>query len=257
MLAIESPLCVPNFLTDKYGAMPYSPVTLSPASIAATLKLPENPSNESEPKEDKTIGKHLGVADILRLYFDDYRKNNAVTPRQYKVVYDILNCRTGSFGYSISACDNCGHTEVFLNSCRNSHCPNCQGKKRIEWVDSRLNDLLPVPYYHGVFTLPNGIFPFCLYNQQVVYDLLMSSAAKTVEAFGYDSKWLGGKTGFFMVLHTWGQQLCVHPHVHCVIPAIGYNKDSCELVRSKYEKNDFLFPGVDYPKCLEASSLLD
>jgi hypothetical protein len=99
-----------------------------------------------------------------------------------------------------------------------------------------------VPYYHGVFTLPNGIFPFCLYNQKVVYDLLMSSTAETLEAFGYDSKWLGGKTGFFMVLHTWGQQLCVHPHVHCVIPAIGYNQDNCELVRSKYEKNDFLFP---------------
>jgi len=184
----------------------------------------------------------LSIAAIFRQYWADYRQNNQVTPRQSKVVYDILNCRTGSFGYSISACDNCSHTEVFFNSCRNSHCPNCQGKKRIEWVDSRLNDLLPVPYYHGVFTLPNGIFPFCLYNQQVVYDLLMSSAAKTVEAFGYDSKWLGGKTGFFMVLHTWGQQLCVHPHVHCVIPAIGYNKDKCELVRSKYEKNDFLFP---------------
>lgn len=182
------------------------------------------------------------VADIFRLYWKDFQITNPVTERQFKVVYDILNCRTGAFGYCVSACDVCGHREIFPNSCRNSHCPGCQGRKRDEWVQARLDDLLPVPYYHAVFTLPNKIFPLCLYNQQIIYDLLFRSAAETLQEFGYDTKWLGGQTGFFMVLHTWGQLLSVHPHVHCVIPAGAYNKDTCEWVHPKYEKNNFLFP---------------
>ena len=182
------------------------------------------------------------IADIFRLYWKDFQSTNPVTERQYKVIYDILNCRTGSFGYCISACDACVHTTIFPNSCRNSHCPGCQGRKRNQWVEARLDDLLPVPYYHSVFTLPNKIFPLCLYNQKIVYDLLFHSTAETLQEFGYDTKWLGGKTGFFMVLHTWGQMLPVHPHVHCVIPAGAYNKDTGEWVHPKYEKNNFLFP---------------
>ena len=96
-------------------------------------------------------------------------------------------------------CDTCGHTELFPNSCRNSHRPKCQSRKRYEWVDARMEDLLPVPYFHSVFTVPNRIYPFCLFNQKVVYDLLFKSVADTLHAFGYDPKWAGGKTGFFMV----------------------------------------------------------
>ncbi len=93
-----------------------------------------------------------------------------------------------------------------------------------------------------VFTIPNRIFPFCLYNQRVVYDLLFHSAAATLQEFGYDPGWLGGKTGFFMVLHTWGQLLPVHPHVHCVIPAVGYDEETDKCLYPKYEKNNFLYP---------------
>lgn len=104
-----------------------------------------------------------------------------------------------------------------------------------------MNDLLPVPYYHVVFTLPDRIFPMCLYNRKVIYDLLFSCAAETLKAFGEDPKWLGAKTGFFAVLHTWGQTLVVHPHLHIVFPAGGVNEEG-EWVRPKHEKNDFLFP---------------
>ena len=182
------------------------------------------------------------IADIFRLYWKDYQAVNPVTERQSKAVYDILNCRTGTFGYSISVCDKCGYTETFPNSCRNSHCPECQGINRNEWVNARLDDLLPVPYHHAVFTLPDKIFPFCLYNQKTVYDLLFDSAAATLKEFGYDPKWLGGKTGFFMVLHTWGQLLSSHPHIHCVMPAGAYNEAAGEWVCPVYEKNNFLFP---------------
>ena len=212
--------------------------TAGTEEAAASMKALDTPESDNS----KTNRPVHDIADIFRLYWKDYQFSNLVTPRQYKVVYDILNCRTGSFGYSISACDSCGHTEIFPNSCRNSHCPKCQGNKRMEWVDARIDDLLPVPYYHSVFTLPNSIFPFCLYNQKIVYDLLIHSAAETLQQFGLDPKWLGGKIGIIMVLHTWGQQLPVHPHVHCMIPGGAYDEKECEWVWPKYEKDNFLFP---------------
>lgn len=108
------------------------------------------------------------------------------------------------------------------NSCGNRHCPTCQGKNRVEWVEARMQELLPVSYFHVVFTLPDTIYPFCLYNQRVVYDLLFRSAAETLKTFGRDPQWLGAdKMGFFGVLHTWGQTLSCHPHVHVVVPAGG------------------------------------
>jgi hypothetical protein len=224
---------------------PLMPFNIFPDPAADMLNRMKSAASESCACEsDAHVPDSHGykVADIFRLYWKDYQAGSPVTERQSKAVYDILNCRTGAFGYSISACDNCGHTETFPNSCRNSHCPECQGLNRNEWVNARLDDLLPVPYHHAVFTLPDKIFPFCLYNQKTVYDLLFASAAETLKEFGYDTKWLGGKTGFFMVLHTWGQLLTAHPHVHCVIPAGAYNEEISEWVHPVYEKNCFLFP---------------
>ncbi|SLM32176.1 hypothetical protein MTBBW1_600006 [Desulfamplus magnetovallimortis] len=175
------------------------------------------------------------LADILRLYWSDYQRDNSVTPRQHKVLSDTLHCRTGDFGYSVNMCDTCGHTELFPNSCSNSHCPKCRSRKRHKWVDVRMDELLPVPYFHCVFTLPNRIFSFCLFNQKVVYDHLFRSFADTLLAFGHDPKWAGGKTGFFMVLHTWGQQLPVHPHVHCVIPGGAYDEATGEWTNKQEE----------------------
>lgn len=217
----DLPLSVKSTLQQELLSFPYE------------LKSEEPPLNENGGCE---------LADIFKLYWSDFQSNNRVTPRQYKVVYDILHCRSGDFGYSVNVCDTCGHTELFANSCRNSHCPKCQGRKRQEWVDARMEELLPVPYFHCVFTIPNRIFPFCLFNQKLVYDLLFSSVAETLHEFGYDPKWAGGKSGFFMVLHTWGQQLPVHPHVHCVIPGGAYDETTGEWIHHKYERNNFLYP---------------
>jgi hypothetical protein len=153
-----------------------------------------------------------------------------------------VHCRTFERGYHVDVCSHCGHTEIRPNSCRNRYCPTCQGKDRIEWVDARMHDLLPVSYYHVVFTLPDTIYPFCLSNQKKVYDLLFHSAAETLKTFGRDEQWLGAeKMGFFGVLHTWGQTLSCHPHVHFVVPAGGVDAYG-EWVWPRYEEQNFLFP---------------
>jgi hypothetical protein len=181
------------------------------------------------------------LADIFRIYGEEFRKKNKVSNQQADVMYAIENCRTGAFGYHIDICDTCGHIERVMNSCRNRHCPTCQGNKRIMWVNKRIDELLPVGYFHNVFTLPDKIFPMCLYNQKVIYDLLFHSVAETLHAFAADPKWLGAVIGFFAVLHTWGQLMPMHPHLHVVIPAGGLN-EAGEWVDPKYEKNNFMFP---------------
>jgi hypothetical protein len=182
------------------------------------------------------------LGDIFRHYGDAYLASHAVTDRQRKVIEAIRTCRTFQAGWHVDVCPTCGHAEARPNSCGDRHCPLCQGKNRVEWVDARVHDLLPVPYYHAVFTLPDTIFPFCLYNQKVVSDLLFHSAAETLKAFGKDEQWLGAdKMGFFGVLHTWGQPLNPHPHVHVVVPAGGLNAGG-EWVWPTYSENNFLFP---------------
>lgn len=180
------------------------------------------------------------VADIFRLYGEDYRATHSITEKQRSVMFDIEHCRSSVFGYHLDVCDECGHTEPEYNSCRNRHCPKCQGIQKRKWVNARLEDLLPVPYYHVVFTLPDSIFPVCLFNQELIYDLLFDCASETLLTFGRDPKWLGGELGFFGVMHTWGQTLWHHPHVHFVVPggAIGPNG---KWLRLKY-KDKFLFP---------------
>jgi hypothetical protein len=182
------------------------------------------------------------LADVFRRYWDAYLCEHRVPKQHRKVVDAILHCRTFERGYHVDVCTHCGHTEIRPNSCRNRYCPTCQGKDRIEWVEARMHDLLPVSYYHVVFTLPEKIYPFCLSNQKVVYDLLFHSAAETLKTFGRDEQWLGAeKMGFFGVLHTWGQTLSCHPHLHFVVPAGGVDA-SGEWVWPRYEENDFLFP---------------
>ncbi len=182
------------------------------------------------------------LADVFRRYGDAYLATYAITPHQRQVMDAIRHCRTFALGYHVDVCTHCGHTEIHPNSCGNRHCPACQGKKRMEWVEARMQDLLPVPYYHVVFTLPDRIYPFCLYNQQVVYDLLFHSAAETLKTFGRDPQWLGAEQmGFFGVLHTWGQTLSCHPHVHFVVPAGGVDAHG-EWVWPTQATHNFLFP---------------
>jgi len=186
-------------------------------------------------------GAKYELADIFRIYGPQYLKNHHVGIEQLEVMNAIENCRTGVYGFHADVCDSCGAIDIGYNSCRNGHCPKCQGKKRAAWVEARINDLLPVPYYHAVFTLPDAIFPMCLFNKKVIYDILIQSSAEALKKFGNDPKWLGGKIGFFGILHTWGQLLTVHLHIHWIIPAGGIGPDG-KWVKPKYRKNNFLFP---------------
>lgn len=180
------------------------------------------------------------VADIFRLYGEDYRATHSITEKQRSVMFDIEHCRSSVFGYHLDVCEECGYMEPAYNSCRNRHCPKCQGIEKRKWVQARLDDLLPVPYYHVVFTLPDPIFPMCLFNQELIYDLLFDCASGTLLTFGRDPKWLGAELGFFGVLHTWGQTLRHHPHGHFVVPSGGI-KPNGEWVCGKF-KGKFLFP---------------
>jgi hypothetical protein len=182
------------------------------------------------------------LADVFRRYGDAYLATHSTTARHRDVMEAIRQCRTFARGYHLDYCPDCGHTEIRPNSCGNRHCPTCQSKDRVEWVEARMQELLPVSYFHVVFTLPDTMYPFCLFNQRVVYDLLFHSAAETLKTFGRDPEWLGAEQmGFFGVLHTWGQTLSCHPHVHFVVPAGGVDANG-EWVWPTYTKNHFLFP---------------
>jgi hypothetical protein len=143
------------------------------------------------------------------------------------VVNAILSCRTARLGGHVDACDDCGYTEISYNSCRNRHCPKCQGSAQAGWLEARQADVLPVPYAHVVFTLPQMLAPLALQNPKVVYDLLLGTAARTLQEIAHNPRHLGARLGFFAILHTWGQTLVHHPHVHCVVPAGGLAGDGC------------------------------
>ena len=133
----------------------------------------------------------------------------------------IKNCRTAALGGHIDACDSCGNMSISYNSCRNRHCGKCQGHKREEWMNARMGELLPVPYFHVVFTLPSELNQACLYNPKVLYDSLFAASWQTLNAFGKDK---GLKMGMIALLHTWGQNLSLHPHLHCIVPGGGVNQ---------------------------------
>lgn len=137
----------------------------------------------------------------------------------------IEACRTPRLGGHVDACDGCGLTRVSYNSCRNRHCPKCQGAARQQWVAARVADLLPVPHFHVVFTLPPAIAEIAFQNKAVVYTLLMRISAETLQTIAANPRWLGAEIGVTAVLHTWGQAMTHHPHVHCVVPGGGLSQD--------------------------------
>jgi hypothetical protein len=180
------------------------------------------------------------VADIFNLYGNEYRKNKKLTTDQLNVMYAIEHCRTAEYGFHADVCDTCGHIESAYNSCRNRHCPKCQGIAKRKWVEALIDELLPVAYHHATFTLPNQISVLSLHNQNLIYDLLFNAASQTLLVFGDDPKWLGAKTGFYGILHTWSQTLWPHVHLHFIVPAGGLT-DAGKWIEPKY-KGTFLFP---------------
>lgn len=180
------------------------------------------------------------VADIFRQYGKAYRTRHKLTRKQHQVMWSITHCRTDRMGYHVDQCNQCGYTEEAFNSCRDRHCPKCQGAARHKWVNSRLEQALPVFYYHSIFTLPHELIPLAAYNRRLIFNLLFDSSAQTLLTFGRDPQWLGGEIGFYGVLHTWGQTLWPHPHVHFIVPGGAIVKDGRWINAPHCSR--FLFP---------------
>ena len=174
----------------------------------------------------------LEVADIFRGHGPAWREANAghVSLGQLKVMSAIESCRTAALGGHVARCEKCSHTLIAYNSCRNRHCPKCQGAAAQEWLAEREAELLPVPYYHVVFTLPTAIADIAYQNKAVIYNLLFKASAETLITIAADPKHLGARIGVLSVLHTWGSALTHHPHVHMIVPGGGISLDGNKWV---------------------------
>jgi hypothetical protein len=185
----------------------------------------------------------LEVADIFRDHGPAWRLANAghVSLEQLKVMSAIKRCRTAALGGHVLRCENdaCQHTVVSFNSCRNRHCPKCQAAASRQWLAEREAELLPVPYFHVVFTLPAPVADIAYHNKRVVYDLLFKTAAETMLTIAGDPKHLGARIGITAVLHTWGSAMTHHPHVHMIVPGGGLSKDGSRWIASR---PNFLLP---------------
>jgi hypothetical protein len=172
------------------------------------------------------------VADVFRRYGAAYRDayGASLCTAQRRVMSAIELCRTAALGGHVERCDRCDHQRVFYNSCRDRHCPKCQGLARAKWLEDRQSELLDIPYFHVVFTVPPPIAAIALQNKEIVYNVLFRAASETLRTIAADPKHLGAQIGFFAVLHTWGQTLCHHPHLHCVVPGGGISPDGTQWI---------------------------
>jgi hypothetical protein len=181
----------------------------------------------------------LEVADILRAHGAEYCARHPVSPQQAAVMRHLAQCRTAALGGHVDGCDRCGFMRVSYNSCRDRHCPKCQATQRQQWIEARLERVLPVGHFHVVFTLPEELKPLMLRNQALLYDLLFRAASQTLLTLAGDRRRLGAQIGFSAILHTWGQNLLFHPHLHCVVTAGGLSFDGEHWVPTR---QDYLLP---------------
>jgi hypothetical protein len=209
------------------------------------------------------------VADIFRKHGQAYRGSNRMPLNHIRTMRAIERCRTAELGGHVDECDCCGRIRISYNSCRNRHCPKCQFLKKEKWLEERKEDLLSVPYFHVVFTIPAKLKPIALRNKRVLYNILFRSVSETLFELAGDPKHLGGQIGFICILHTWGQNLMDHPHIHCIVTGGGLSRDATRwlsfrkkffipvkvlsrLFRGKvlfylkksWEKGDLKFPGT-------------
>jgi predicted Zn-ribbon and HTH transcriptional regulator len=176
------------------------------------------------------------VADIIRAHGNSFVERNRswLTWLHLRVLFAIEHCRTAALGGHLDRCQQCGYEATSFNSCRSRHCPKCQTNARNKWIAEREKELLPVKYVHVVFTIPHQLSWLALQNKKVVYDLLFRASAATLQEIAADPKHLGAEIGFLSVLHTWGQNLQIHPHIHCVIPSGGLSADHQRWIRPRY-----------------------
>lgn len=180
------------------------------------------------------------MGEILRTFKKEYIQTYYPPAHHLKVIDAICKCRTSALGGHAKVCTNCGGLHIYYNSCGNRHCPQCQAFEKEKWVEARKQELLPVPYLHLVFTLPHELNSLILSNDRLIYHLLFKATWKTIQQIAQDKKWLGAQTGMIAVLHTWGSNLSLHPHLHCVIPCGGINKTQNEWIATR--KKRFLAP---------------
>lgn len=170
---------------------------------------------------------------IFQKYGEEYRKNHRLPINQLKAMSAIENCRTERLGGHVDECDECGHIRISYNSCRNRHCPKCQNLSKERWLEDRKMDLLPVGYFHVVFTIPEELNAVALRNQKEMYTILFKAASETLTELSRDKKHLGAEMGLIAIIHTWGQNLMDHPHIHCIVPGGGLALDGRRWIKSK------------------------
>ncbi len=189
-----------------------------------------------------TIKPALEVADIFRLHFDDYLKLYHCTPEEFAAVQAIIQCRTAALGGHIRTCDGCGKFQIGYNSCNNRNCPKCGAFEKAQWLAKQAARLLPVPHFHGVFTLDHLVNPLAAVNPEAIYDLLFQTANRVLKQFA--TKYLGGEIGWTAVLHTWGQTMQHHIHLHCMITG-GALVETAEGYEWRASTPGFLLPVVE------------
>ena len=181
--------------------------------------------------------------DIGKLFKENWKwinQHSGMNTHQKRMLHAVSVCRTSVLGYHLDSCSSCDFVQISYNSCRNRHCPKCQSIQREQWIMQREEELLPVPYFHVVFTMPDVLNTLCLYQPKMLYDLLFKCAWQTIKTFAADPKHLGAKTGMTAILHTWGQTMTLHPHLHCIVPGGGLTSDG--KWKTARSKGKFLFP---------------
>ena len=199
------------------------------------FKAIRKPSTQSQPQSQSQPQPQYEIADILNR-LGDKLEDLGFNAWQLRTLFALKKCRTSALGGHIDACDECGNISISYNSCRNRHCPKCQGRNREQWIENRETELLPVPYFHVVFTLPEVLNNTALHEPKMLYDTLFETAWETLQTFGKNKNL---QMGMIAVLHTWGQNLSLHPHLHCIVPGGGVDENGAW----KNIKNDgkFLF----------------
>ena len=178
------------------------------------------------------------IKEILNKGLEEYENSHKIVGYKKSTIKAIKNCKTEKMGAHKYVCDECGYEEIAYNSCRNRHCPNCQIMKKLKWIEARKEEVLNIKYYHVVFTIPSELYNIVYQNQSKMYNVLFKAASETLQELAQDKKYLGAEIGFFSILHTWGQNLMYHPHVHMVVTGGGLTK----TLKWKEKEEDFFIP---------------
>jgi hypothetical protein len=190
------------------------------------------------------------VAHIIEKFNPAYRRQHSPSPYISKTLQALVDCRTARLGGHVDVCTHCKHTRISYNSCRNRHCTKCQSTNRERWIEHHSAKLLPVKYFHVVFTMPHELNGLCIRYPQLMYNLLFETAWKTLDGFSHNAKHLGATTGMTAILHTWGQQLMLHPHIHCIVPGGGMEENG--NWKNTRSKGNYLFPVREVKKVYRA-----